>query len=59
MTSNRCMEMGLRNDQLLAVVNGSNATLRARLMAVVSNRWWPAQFPVIRLGVIFPRSVTN
>ena len=34
------------------MVNGSSATLRARLIATVNKRWCPAQFPVIRLGVI-------
>jgi hypothetical protein len=26
-------------------------------MAVVNRRWWRAQLPVIRLGMILPRSV--
>jgi hypothetical protein len=53
------MEGALPIRQLFAVVKGSSATLRARLIAVVKRRWWRAQFPVILLGVILPRSVTN
>jgi hypothetical protein len=32
---------------------------RARLIAKVSSRWCFAQFPVIRLGMILPRSVVK
>ena len=35
---------------------GSRARLRARLMAVASSRWCFAHVPVIRRGMIFPRS---
>src|SRR6266850_4004024 len=38
---------------------GSSATVRARLMAWVSWRWWRAQLPEIRRGMILPRSVTR
>src|SRR5207245_1739040 len=38
---------------------GSRATVRARLMAWVSWRWWRAQLPEIRRGMILPRSVTR
>ncbi len=38
MTSSRCIEPKKTRTQLLAVVKGSKATLRALLMAVVSSR---------------------
>jgi hypothetical protein len=41
----------------MTAANGSSATLRACLIAVVNRRWWRAQLPVMRLGMIFPRSV--
>jgi len=39
-----------------AVVNGKSATCRARLIAVVSERWCLAQVPSLRRGSILPRS---
>jgi hypothetical protein len=41
----------------LEAVNGISAMFRARLMAKQTRRWCFAQFPEIRLGTIFPRSV--
>jgi hypothetical protein len=41
------------------VVKGIRAICRALLMARVSSRWCLAQFPEIRRGTIFPRSVTK
>jgi len=38
---------------------GSRAIVRARLMATVISRWCLAQFPVIRRGMILPRSVVK
>jgi hypothetical protein len=38
---------------------GSSAIVRALLIANVNSRWWTAQFPVILLGMILPRSVTK
>jgi hypothetical protein len=40
----------------LAVVKGSSATCRARLIAVVSERWCLAHVPSLRRGSILPRS---
>jgi hypothetical protein len=39
-----------------AVVKGRSATCRARLIAIVSDRWCLAQVPSLRRGSIFPRS---
>src|SRR5439155_1278627 len=38
---------------------GSRATVRARLIAWVSWRWWRAQLPEMRRGMILPRSLTK
>jgi hypothetical protein len=40
----------------VAVVKGRSATCRARLIAIVSDRWCLAQVPSLRRGSIFPRS---
>jgi hypothetical protein len=40
-----------------SAVNGKSAMLRDLLIAVVNIRWCLAQFPEIRRGRIFPRSV--
>jgi hypothetical protein len=44
-------------DSQRSAVKGISAMLRARLMAVPSWRWCRAQFPEMRRGMIFPRSV--
>jgi hypothetical protein len=41
-----------------AVVKGKSATCRARLIAMVSERWCLAQVPSLRRGSILPRSET-
>ena len=45
--------------QEMGVVKGKMATLRDLLIAVVIRLWCLAQLPEIRLGIIFPLSVTK
>ncbi len=45
--------------QLSVTMKGSSAMLRARLISTVNALWWSAQFPVMRRGMILPRSVTK
>src|SRR5262249_12878878 len=56
---NRQRDAERNRHHTLIALNGSSATARARLMAVVSCRWCLAQLPVIRLGTSLPRSVTK
>lgn len=42
---------------IYSLMKGSKAMCRARLIATVSSRWWRAQVPVTRRGMIFARSL--
>jgi hypothetical protein len=43
--------------RLAVIVKGKKATIRARLIDLVSSLWCLAQFPDMRRGIILPRSV--